>query len=63
VNAKGRNPKDEVYRMMLAAAVYYIWRERNTRVFQNKRQTPQIRLIIQEIHVRGANKNKLAAWL
>ncbi|XP_059291162.1 uncharacterized protein LOC132044673 [Lycium ferocissimum] len=65
LNAKGRNPQAEVYRMMLAAAVYYVWRERNARVFQSQRQSPQaiIKLIIQDIHARATKQARIALWL
>ncbi|XP_019244385.1 PREDICTED: uncharacterized protein LOC109224253 [Nicotiana attenuata] len=35
VYARGRRVEAEIYRMALAASVYYIWKERNQRVFQD----------------------------
>lgn len=63
--ARGRSLKAEVFRMMLAAAVYHVWRERNYRVFQGTNQSTEIliRHIIQEIHYRGAMKIQIAKWL
>ncbi|OIT22651.1 hypothetical protein A4A49_54444 [Nicotiana attenuata] len=60
--AKGRSARAEICRMVLAAAIYYCWQERNWAVFQKKRRTPKaiLRLIIQEIHVRATRFPKLA---
>ncbi|XP_060181963.1 uncharacterized protein LOC132611564 [Lycium barbarum] len=33
---KGRSSKAEVYKIVLAAAVYYVWQERNNRLFQKR---------------------------
>ncbi|KAK4722179.1 hypothetical protein R3W88_012412 [Solanum pinnatisectum] len=46
--AKGRKPRECVYKMMLVGAVYHIWRERNMRIFQQKSQQPKfvIKIII-----------------
>ncbi|XP_020261594.1 uncharacterized protein LOC109837674 [Asparagus officinalis] len=39
-NLKGKNPMKKLKRMVLSAAVYMIWRERNLRTFQDKRRMP-----------------------
>ncbi|KAH0752152.1 hypothetical protein KY285_005300 [Solanum tuberosum] len=46
----------EVYRMTLAAIIYYIWQERNYRIFQNKERNIEMinRAIIQGIHCRAS---------
>ncbi|XP_075107179.1 uncharacterized protein LOC107766925 [Nicotiana tabacum] len=58
LNARGRSPKAEVFRIMLAAVVYHVWKERNYKVFRGTKQNTEIliRQIIQEIHYRGAIK-------
>ncbi|XP_070018255.1 uncharacterized protein LOC142172746 [Nicotiana tabacum] len=33
---KRQNARTELYKMALAACVYYVWQERNTRIFQDK---------------------------
>ncbi|CAN4091829.1 unnamed protein product [Withania somnifera] len=53
-HTKGQNVQAKIYQMCLAGVVYHIWRERNTRV---------LRQIIQDIHVRGSMKIKLAKKL
>ncbi|XP_059302028.1 uncharacterized protein LOC132053957 [Lycium ferocissimum] len=64
-HAKGRSPKAEMYRMVLAAAVYFVWKERNFRIFQNKRQstTSMIKQVIQEVHIKATKDAKLITWL
>lgn len=54
--AKGRSARAEVFRMVLAAAVYYCWHERNSAVFQKGRRPVKaiLRSIIQEVHVRAS---------
>ncbi|KAK4352718.1 hypothetical protein RND71_028236 [Anisodus tanguticus] len=51
--------------MLLGAAVCCVWRERNQRIFQHKRQNQNliIKLIIQEVHQRANTKPKLTKWL
>ncbi|XP_070042036.1 uncharacterized protein [Nicotiana tomentosiformis] len=53
--AKGKSRGAAICRMVLAAAVYHIWQERNNVIFQKKRRSTNVilRLIIQEIHVRA----------
>ncbi|KAG5568633.1 hypothetical protein H5410_064349 [Solanum commersonii] len=54
----------EVYRMTPAAIIYYIWQERNHRIFQHKERNIDMisRLIIQGIHyrARGAGPPQVA---
>lgn len=61
----GRTPKAEVYRMMLVAAIYYVWQERNQRVFQEKHQIGNCitKRIVQDIHMRAVGNPRLANWL
>lgn len=58
--AKGKSPKNEVFRLMLFTTVYFMWRERNARVFQTKQLAPQvvIKLITQEIHLEPSRMPK-----
>ncbi|KAH0720490.1 hypothetical protein KY284_005520 [Solanum tuberosum] len=46
----------ELYKMTLAAAIYYIWQERNYRIFQNKERNIEMinRAITQGIHCRAS---------
>lgn len=64
-HATGKAMQDEVYRMTLSAAVYYVWQERNYRIFQRKERTTEviIRNIIQEIHCRSSMQPKLADFI
>ncbi|XP_015168672.1 uncharacterized protein [Solanum tuberosum] len=52
LHANRKTIQDEVYRMTLAVAVYYIWQERNYRIFQQRERTIEeiTKQIIQEIH-------------
>ncbi|XP_070057352.1 uncharacterized protein [Nicotiana tomentosiformis] len=54
-HAKGRSANDEIYRMALAGCVYYVWQERNQRIFraQQRQQGMIVKLIIQMICGRG----------
>ncbi|WMV07465.1 hypothetical protein MTR67_000850 [Solanum verrucosum] len=47
LHANRKSIQDEVYRMTLAAALYYIWQERNHRIFQQKERS--IEEIIKQI--------------
>ncbi|KAH0717117.1 hypothetical protein KY285_013148 [Solanum tuberosum] len=51
----------EIFRISLAASVYYIWQERNQRTFQKIIRSCDVlvRKIIQEVHIRGGTKLKL----
>ncbi|XP_009617973.1 uncharacterized protein LOC107811610 [Nicotiana tabacum] len=64
-NASGKSPGAAVYRMLLSAIIYYIWNERNQRVFTNKQQGKEviIKKIVQDVHHRGAMKQRIAKWL
>ncbi|XP_019235449.1 PREDICTED: uncharacterized protein LOC109215792 [Nicotiana attenuata] len=52
---KRKNTAAELYKMALAATVYYVWQERNVRIFQAKARGWEIisKPIIQEIHCRS----------
>ncbi|XP_019238405.1 PREDICTED: uncharacterized protein LOC109218495 [Nicotiana attenuata] len=54
--ATGRISDATIYRMILAGAVYYLWQERNWRIFRkNKRKAEElVRMIVQDIHCRGS---------
>ncbi|KAH0703531.1 hypothetical protein KY285_017809 [Solanum tuberosum] len=58
---KGKLPEAEIFRLTLAANVYYIWQERNQRIFQKKNRSCDelVRRIIQEVHIKGGMKPKL----
>ncbi|XP_059316768.1 uncharacterized protein LOC132067517 [Lycium ferocissimum] len=62
-NAQGNSATAAVYRMTLAACVYQVWKERNLRIFENKSRPPApiLRMIIQEVTMRGAMQRKLAS--
>ncbi|XP_075076376.1 uncharacterized protein LOC142163027 [Nicotiana tabacum] len=65
VYARGRRVEAEIYRMTLAASVYYIWKEKNQRVFQSMQSDPKhiMKQIIQEICCRGTMHTRLARKL
>nr|XP_009793629.1 PREDICTED: uncharacterized protein LOC104240481 [Nicotiana sylvestris] len=54
--AKGKSARPAICRIILAAAIYHCWQERNFVTFQKKRRTTiaLTKLIIQEVHVRAA---------
>ncbi|XP_060182016.1 uncharacterized protein LOC132611632 [Lycium barbarum] len=62
---RGHSRATVIYKMTLAAVIYHIWAERNTRVFQQKSRTAQTisRLIIQEVFLRGSLVKKLVVYL
>lgn len=62
---KGKNSIDEIFRMTIAGAVYYIWQERNLRLFQNKQRNviSILKEVVQDLFVRGGKKYKLASRL
>ncbi|KAH0775665.1 hypothetical protein KY290_007076 [Solanum tuberosum] len=64
-HATGKTIQDEVHRMTLATAVYYVWQERNYRIFQKKERTTEVitKSIIQEIHCRISMQPKLAEFI
>ncbi|XP_075076500.1 uncharacterized protein LOC142163143 [Nicotiana tabacum] len=51
-----------IYRMVLAGSIYFLWQERNLRIFQAKRRSFEVvtRLIVQEMFCRGSMQNTLA---
>lgn len=52
-HAAHKTPQAEVYRVTLTAILYYIWQEKNCRIFQHKKRSTEIlRLVIQDIHNR-----------
>ncbi|XP_059281045.1 uncharacterized protein LOC132034692 [Lycium ferocissimum] len=58
----GKAAQSQVCRMVVAGSVYILWQERNNRVFQQKERTPEIliRMIVQEVMVRGSLQPRLA---
>ncbi|KAF3650119.1 putative pre-mRNA-processing factor 6-like [Capsicum annuum] len=58
------NSHAEAYKLVLAATIYHLWRERNIRIFpQQQRPVEHLtRLIIQEVHGRGRYHAKVAWW-
>lgn len=62
---KGRSIKTELYRLILAGAVYHVWQERNNRIFRGMKQSIQelVREIVQAIHGRGKCVQRLQARL
>lgn len=63
--AAGKSAGAEVYRMVLATAVYHIWQARNNIIFQKKQVNAQniVKMIIQEIHIRAQYSTKLDTYL
>lgn len=63
-HAKGKTPMAEVFKMVLAAAVYSVWRVRNPRVFKQQNQSTDVvtKLNIQEVHVK-AGKWSIDLWI
>ncbi|KAM3306342.1 hypothetical protein P3S67_013212 [Capsicum chacoense] len=62
-NIRGQSAGAHVFRMMLAACVYYIWHERNSRIFRNTTVQPDsiVRIVIQEMILLASSKPKLAS--
>lgn len=54
-HASRKGAQTEVYRIMLVATIYFVWQERNRRIFQQKERTLNVitKLIIQDVHVRA----------
>ncbi|KAK4727001.1 hypothetical protein R3W88_031918 [Solanum pinnatisectum] len=63
--AKRKSIVADVYRMAIAATIYYIWQERNLRIFQQKERTTDMisRLITQEIHHRASMIPRLTGYM
>ncbi|XP_019264656.1 PREDICTED: uncharacterized protein LOC109242255 [Nicotiana attenuata] len=59
--ATGSKSDEAIYRMILAGAVYYLWQERNWRIFRKKKRKAEelVRMIVQDIHCRGSKWIKL----
>ncbi|OIT00034.1 hypothetical protein A4A49_59923, partial [Nicotiana attenuata] len=53
-HCRGRSAAAEIYRMVLVGSIYYIWQERNARVFQETSRTAEMitRSLTQDIHCR-----------
>ncbi|XP_060183073.1 uncharacterized protein LOC132613029 [Lycium barbarum] len=53
---KGKSSNAQVFKMTLAGSLYYIWQERNLRVFQNNARRAEVivKQVIQDAHGRGA---------
>ncbi|XP_070007187.1 uncharacterized protein [Nicotiana sylvestris] len=58
---RGRSATAEIYRMMMVGSLYYIWQERNARIFQEVQRTVKTitRSLAQDIHCRGNVKKCL----
>lgn len=58
IEMRSNNPTAKVFRMTFAGCVYYIWQERNFRIFQNKKRTVDviIRLLVQDIFLQRKQK-------
>ncbi|XP_059306286.1 uncharacterized protein LOC132057689 [Lycium ferocissimum] len=59
--SKGNSSASEIYWMCLAGTAYQIWKERNTRVFQQRQRSIEamVKQIVQEVHGRGATRLRL----
>ncbi|XP_075099181.1 uncharacterized protein LOC142176040 [Nicotiana tabacum] len=55
---EGKTQKAEVYRMTLASCIYYIWIERNSRIFKAKSQQVDgiLRALVQDIFREATGK-------
>lgn len=64
-NYNGNSVTAIMYRISLAGSIYYVWKERNQIVFQEKRMDVNIitKKIIQDVYIRGSLKVKLASYL
>ncbi|MCE5166344.1 hypothetical protein HAX54_017815 [Datura stramonium] len=62
-NANGKNAKATMYWATIDACAYFIWQERNTRVFQQKQRSHEqiTMLIIQEVACQSNLSLKLAS--
>ncbi|XP_060200597.1 uncharacterized protein LOC132628856 [Lycium barbarum] len=56
----GKAAQSQVCRMVAAGSVYILWQERNNRVFQQRTPETLIRMIVQEVMVRGSLQPRLA---
>lgn len=64
-NAGKKDINLDMYRATVSAAVYFIWQERNYRIFQQRNRIIEqlVRLIIQEIYSRCRSIPKMASTL
>lgn len=64
-HCNGKSATANICRITLAVAVYYIWQERNARVFTGKQIPSQIlvKMVIQEVILRCSMEPKLAKIL
>lgn len=64
-HATNKTAQANIYRITLAAALYYIWQERNCRTFQHKERTREmiVRMVIQDIHSRTSIFLRLAGTM
>ncbi|OIS99368.1 hypothetical protein A4A49_62633, partial [Nicotiana attenuata] len=55
---KGRSTTTELYKLILAGTLYYIWQERNDRIFKGEQRSEVIlsKAIMQDVHWRGTSK-------
>ncbi|KAG5581783.1 hypothetical protein H5410_052410 [Solanum commersonii] len=55
----------QVYKLVLSCSTYYVWQERNYRVFQNKQRgiNELCKTIVRETHCRGSVYTKVAKRL
>ncbi|CAN4117930.1 unnamed protein product [Withania somnifera] len=62
---KGRSSRAQVYRLTMAGTIYFLWLERNDRIFKHKQKTMEllIRQIVQAVHSRGSQYVKIASRL
>ncbi|XP_019266752.1 PREDICTED: uncharacterized protein LOC109244163 [Nicotiana attenuata] len=58
---KGRSITTELYKLVLAGTLYYIWQERNGRIFKGMQRLEGTlsRAIMQDVHGRGESKHML----
>nr|XP_018621920.1 uncharacterized protein LOC104120770 [Nicotiana tomentosiformis] len=58
---RSNNPSADIFRMSLTGCVYYIWQERNLRIFQHKQRSLDVilRSLVQDMFCRGCGKSKL----
>jgi len=64
-HCKGRSKGASVYKMVLAAAVYQVWKERNNRIFQHSSRSQHviIKQIIQEVFQRASRLPVLVNYM
>ncbi|XP_060170854.1 uncharacterized protein LOC132601809 [Lycium barbarum] len=62
---KGRSRGAEMHRISIAAAVHYVWQEKNYRIFQSTRRSEAtiLRRNIQEVYYKASLVPKLACYV